>query len=49
MSCCEVVVHGTLKRTERLERAVARVIVEVRKHENEQKIQNQKVQSNMVG
>ena len=33
MGAYEVRVHGKLERTERLEKAVAKVIVEVRKHE----------------
>ena len=46
MGAYEVRVHGKLERTERLEKAVAKVIVEVRKHEKE--VQNQKVLPVMV-
>lgn len=41
MVATEIVVHGTLKRTERLEKAVAKVIIELRKNEEMQKLQNQ--------
>lgn len=39
-------VHGTVRRSKRLELAVAKIIAEVRKHEE---VQNQKVQSSLVG
>ena len=47
MGVCEVRVHGKLERTERLERAVAKIIAEVRKHEKE--VQNKKVLTDLVG
>ena len=47
MGACEVRVHGTIQRSERLERAIAKILIEVKKHEEE--VQNQKVLANMVG
>lgn len=41
-----ITVHGTIKRSARLERAVAEVIKEVRRHEKE--VQNQKILPAMV-